>query len=246
MKKTKKRKQEEEITILYNFDGERMEKEGRSPPSPGIHGSQKRIRKKKICLMKREEKQQDIEKRNRKRCEEEDEKRYGNDVVYLLRVTKDKKYDYEGLCEFPKEELQQRFYAMFFKLPECELDVGLKIVECDFDSKAMYEFADAYGKIEMDEVTSKLRIHENRKNDDGNMSFKELVSRAEDEARHLKTPLKPKNYKQSNAPIRDLNVDDESSVPFELDDDHTGAPFEVVDDHIGPPSEAVDVTTRVL
>ncbi|GJU04527.1 hypothetical protein Tco_1120957 [Tanacetum coccineum] len=75
--------------------------------------------------------------------------RYENGVVYELRVTKDKKYDYEGLCQFLKEKLEQRFYAMFFKLHECELDVGLKIVECDSDLEAMYEFAESYGIIQI-------------------------------------------------------------------------------------------------
>ncbi|GKE52282.1 hypothetical protein Tco_1487438, partial [Tanacetum coccineum] len=34
--------------------------------------------------------------------------RYENGVVYELRVTKEKKYDYDGLCEFLKEKLEQR------------------------------------------------------------------------------------------------------------------------------------------
>ncbi|GJR80262.1 hypothetical protein Tco_0151047 [Tanacetum coccineum] len=148
---------------------------------------------------------------------------------------------------------------MFFKLPECELDVGLKIVECDSDLEAMYEFADAYGIIQMylahipqnlaqyyfkknffdesgDEAICKLRIHENRKKDAGNMSYEELVSWAEEEAQHLKTLPKPRtvskkerdsltpnkndigacgsgtnvefSYKQSNAPDVTLDVDE--------------------------------------
>ncbi|GJW41070.1 pentatricopeptide repeat-containing protein [Tanacetum coccineum] len=126
--------------------------------------------------------------------------RYENGVVYELRVTKDKKYDYDGL----------------------------KIVECDSDLEAMYEFADAYGIIQM--------IHENRKKDAGNMSYEELVSWAEEEAQHLKTLPKPRtvskkerdsltpkkndtgvcgsgtnvefSYKQSNAPDVTLDVDE--------------------------------------
>ncbi|GJU25457.1 hypothetical protein Tco_1164078, partial [Tanacetum coccineum] len=206
--------------------------------------------------------------------------RYENGVVYELRVTKDKKYDYDGLCEFLKEKLEQRFYAMFFKLPECQLDVGLKIVECDSDLEAMYEFADAYGIIQMylahipqnlaeyyfkifcfdesrDEAICKLRIHENRKKDAGNMSYEELVSWAEEEAQHLKTPPKPRTvskkvwnsltpkkndigacgsgtnvefgYKQSNAPDATLDVD-------EFDYGDTNASFESVDDQTGAPS----------
>ncbi|GKA37409.1 hypothetical protein Tco_0723974 [Tanacetum coccineum] len=177
--------------------------------------------------------------------------RYENGVVYELRVTKDKKYDYDSLCEFLKEKLEQRFYAMFLKLPECELDVGLKIVEYDSDLEAMYEFADAYEIIQM--------IHENKKKDTGNMSYEELVSWAEEEAQHLKTPPKPRTvskkvwdsltpkkndtgacgsgtnvefgYKQSNAPDATLDVD-------EFDYGDTGASFESVDDQTGAPSQA--------
>nr|GEV11657.1 transposase, MuDR, MULE transposase domain protein [Tanacetum cinerariifolium] len=132
---------------------------------------------------------------------------------------------------------------MFFKLHECELDVGLKIVECDSDLEAMYEFVDSYGIIQMylahipqnlaeyyfkifcfdesgDEAICKFRIHENRKKDVGNMSYEELVSWAEEEAQHLKTPPKPRT---SNAPDATLDVDE-----FEYGD--TGASFESVDD----------------
>ncbi|GKC01667.1 hypothetical protein Tco_0987803, partial [Tanacetum coccineum] len=123
--------------------------------------------------------------------------RYENGVVYELRVTKDKKYDYDSLCEFLKEKLEQRFYAMFLKLPECELDVGLKIVEYDSDLEAMYEFADAYEIIQM--------IHENRKKDAGNMSYEELVSWAEEEAQHLNIHLSLKLLMHL---IRTLDVDE--------------------------------------
>ncbi|GKE38914.1 hypothetical protein Tco_1462319, partial [Tanacetum coccineum] len=185
--------------------------------------------------------------------------RYENGVVYELRVTKDKKYDYDSLCEFLKEKLEQRFYAMFLKLPECELDVGLKIVEYDSDLEAMYEFADAYEIIQM--------IHENRKKDVGNMSYEELVSWPEEEAQHLKTPPKPttvskkvwdiltpkKNdtgacgsgtnvefgYKQSNAPDATLDMD-------EFDYGDTGASFESVDDQTGAPSQADNGTGKMI
>ncbi|GJZ80384.1 hypothetical protein Tco_0645378, partial [Tanacetum coccineum] len=133
--------------------------------------------------------------------------RYENGVVYELRVTKDKKYDYDGLCEFLKEKLEQRFYAMFFKLPECELDVGLKIVECDSDLEAM--------------------IHENRKKDAGNMSYEELVSWAEAEAQHLNTPPKPKIFDYGDTGASFESVDDQTGAPSAAD--HTG-PSEAVDE----------------
>ncbi|GJW59594.1 hypothetical protein Tco_0108929 [Tanacetum coccineum] len=207
--------------------------------------------------------------------------RYENGVVYELRVTKDKKYDYEGLCQFLKEKLEQRFYAMFFKLPECELDVGLKIVECDSDLEAMYEFADSYGIIQMylahipqnlaeyylknfcfdesgDEAICKLRIHENRKKDDGNMSYEELVSWAEAEAQHLNTPPKPKTVSKKVWDSLTPKKNDTGAcgsgtiVEFEFDYGDTGASLESVDDPTGAPSaadhtgpsEAVDEMSR--
>ena len=75
--------------------------------------------------------------------------RYDNGVVYHLRVSKDKKFDHEGLIEYLKEQLQTSFYAMFFKLPGCELEVGLKIVESNAELDAMYSFCESYGKLEM-------------------------------------------------------------------------------------------------
>ncbi|GJZ96897.1 hypothetical protein Tco_0669231 [Tanacetum coccineum] len=139
--------------------------------------------------------------------------RYENGVVYELRVTKDKKYDYDGLCEFLKEKLEQRFYAMFFKLPECELD---------------YYFKNFFFDKSEDEAICKLKIHENRKKDAGNMSYEELVSWAEEEAQHLKTPPKPRT---SNAPDATLDVD-------EFDYGDTGASFESVNDQTGALSQA--------
>ncbi|GJX59209.1 hypothetical protein Tco_0290599 [Tanacetum coccineum] len=193
--------------------------------------------------------------------------RYENGVVYELRVTKDKKYDYEGLCQFLKEKLEQRFYAMFFKLPKCELDVRLKIVECDSDLEAMYEFADSYGIIQMylahipqnlaeyyfknfcfdesgDEAICKLRIHENRKKDAGNMSYEELVSWAEAEAQHLNTPPKPKTVSKKVWDSLTPKKNDTgacgsgTNVEFEFDYADTGASLESVDDQTGAPSAA--------
>ncbi|GJT22827.1 reverse transcriptase [Tanacetum coccineum] len=126
--------------------------------------------------------------------------RYENGAVYELRVTKDKKYDYDGL----------------------------KIVECDSDLEAMYEFADAYEIIQM--------IHENKRKDVGNMSYEELVSWAEEEAQHLKTPPKPTT---SNAPDATLDVD-------EFDYGDTGASFESVDDQTGAPSQADNGTGKMI
>ncbi|GKF32380.1 hypothetical protein Tco_0102178, partial [Tanacetum coccineum] len=56
----------------------------------------------------------------------------------------------------------------------------------------------------------------------------ELVSWAEEEAQHLKTPHKPRT---SNAPNATLDVD-------EFDYGDTGTSFEYVDDQTGAPSQA--------
>ncbi|GJW81888.1 hypothetical protein Tco_0145863, partial [Tanacetum coccineum] len=150
--------------------------------------------------------------------------RYENGVVYELRVTKDKKYDYDGL----------------------------KIVECDSDLEAMYEFADAYGIIQMylahipqnlaeyyfkknffdesgDEAICKLRIHENRKKDAGNMDS--LTPKKNDTGVCGSGTNVEFSYKQSNAPDATLDVD-------EFDYGDTGASFESVDDQTGAPSQA--------
>ena len=39
------------------------------------------------------------------------------------------------------------FTGLYFCLPLVELEVGLKIIETDIDVASMYEFDDAYGKI---------------------------------------------------------------------------------------------------
>ncbi|GKE28279.1 hypothetical protein Tco_1443663, partial [Tanacetum coccineum] len=69
-------------------------------------------------------------------------------------------------------------YELFFKLPQCELDVGLKMIENEMDLEAMYDYAHEYGIIH-DEV--KFRRKTVIK-DAGNMSVEELLSWAEEEA----------------------------------------------------------------
>nr|GEX65628.1 transposase, MuDR, MULE transposase domain protein [Tanacetum cinerariifolium] len=43
----------------------------------------------------------------------------------------------------------QGFTALYFCLPKCNLEVGLKIIERDSDVAAMYDFVDSYGKLDM-------------------------------------------------------------------------------------------------
>ncbi|GJU29552.1 hypothetical protein Tco_1173141 [Tanacetum coccineum] len=139
--------------------------------------------------------------------------RYEHGLVYDWKLYKNRKMDYKTMCEFLKEKTDHAgFTALYFCLPECDLEVGLKIIERDSDVAAMYDFADSYGKLNMfmshihqnlaefyfqnlnmeesgDEATSRLRIHEIMVKDASNMSYDELVSWAEDEA-EMQTPKK--------------------------------------------------------
>lgn len=126
--------------------------------------------------------------------------RYENGVIFYLKVSKEKKYDYDRLCMYLKDQLDTNFCGMFFKLPGCDLENGLKIVESNADLESMYAFCESYGKLEMylshipqnqlyqyyhtnivfdesvNEATSKLRILGIATKDAGNMSYDELVS----------------------------------------------------------------------
>ncbi|GJV91429.1 pentatricopeptide repeat-containing protein [Tanacetum coccineum] len=139
--------------------------------------------------------------------------RYEHGLVYDWKLYKNRKMDYKTMCEFLKEKTDHAgFTALYFCLPECDLEVGLKIIERDSDVAAMYDFADSYGKLNIfmshihqnlaefyfqnlnmeesgDEATSRLRIHEIMVKDASNMSYDELVSWAEDEA-EMQTPKK--------------------------------------------------------
>ncbi|GJW23965.1 pentatricopeptide repeat-containing protein [Tanacetum coccineum] len=139
--------------------------------------------------------------------------RYEHGLVYDWKLYKNRKMDYKTMCEFLKEKTDHAgFTALYFCLPECDLEVGLKIIERDSDVAAMYDFANSYGKLNIfmshihqnlaefyfqnlnmeesrDEATSRLRIHEIMVKDASNMSYDELVSWAEDEA-EMQTPKK--------------------------------------------------------
>ncbi|GJT42681.1 hypothetical protein Tco_0951396 [Tanacetum coccineum] len=137
--------------------------------------------------------------------------RYKHDLVYDWKLYKNKKMDYKAMCEFLKEKADHAgFTALYFCLPKCDLEVGLKIIERDSDVATMYDFADSYGKLDIfmshihqnlaefyfqnlnmeesgDEATSRLRIHEIMVKDTSNISYDELVSWAEEEA-EMQTP----------------------------------------------------------
>nr|GEY05143.1 pentatricopeptide repeat-containing protein [Tanacetum cinerariifolium] len=76
--------------------------------------------------------------------------RYEHGLVYDWKLYKNKKIDYKSMCEILKEKTYHvGFTALYFCLPKCNLEVGLKIIERDYDVVAMYEFANAYGKLNM-------------------------------------------------------------------------------------------------
>ena len=187
--------------------------------------------------------------------------RYENGIVYHLRVPKDKKFDYATLYEHLKEHLQTTFYALFFKLPGCQLDVGLKIVEGNTDLEAMYGFCETYGKLDMflahipqnlyeyyytnlvpdeavNEERSKLSIKGIRCKHAGNMTYEEILSWAEEEVVHLQSPPKPRTVSRKHwdsvSPSKKttLNPDNESVVSPDVLLD--SGPPDHVDDNIGP------------
>ncbi|GJZ02083.1 hypothetical protein Tco_0520044 [Tanacetum coccineum] len=129
--------------------------------------------------------------------------RYENGIVYEWAVRKDNPLDLATVHATLREKTQSVvLYELFFKLPQCELDVGLKIIENDRDLDVLYEYAHDHGVIQvyithgprdlssyyvenMCLYRSEDGVNSRRKSvpkDAGNMSVQELVSRAEDEA----------------------------------------------------------------
>ena len=131
--------------------------------------------------------------------------RYVNGVVGGLTVKKDNKLDFKGVCNHLTKRTDDPLYQLFFRLPQCELDKGLKIIENDKDLDSMYAFAESYGLIHVyiahgpqelepfyienmtvyvsdDEVESRKKPVK----DAGNMSVDELVAWAEEEATRSK------------------------------------------------------------
>ncbi|GJV64341.1 hypothetical protein Tco_1475169 [Tanacetum coccineum] len=129
--------------------------------------------------------------------------RYENGLVYQWSVRKDNHLDLASVRDFLREKTQSIImYELFFKLPQCELDVGLKIIENERDLEAMYDYAHEYGIIHVyithgprdlapyyvenmcfygseDDVKSRRKTVSK---DAGNMSVEELVSWVEEEA----------------------------------------------------------------
>ncbi|GKC24600.1 hypothetical protein Tco_1026750, partial [Tanacetum coccineum] len=127
---------------------------------------------------------------------------YENGLVYQWSVRKDNRLDLAIIREFLREKTQSIImYELFYKLPQCDLDVGLKIIENERDLEAMYDFAHEYGIIHVyithgphdlapyyvenmcfygseDDLKSRKTVTK----DAGNMSVEELVSWAEEEA----------------------------------------------------------------
>ncbi|GJT74558.1 hypothetical protein Tco_1041283 [Tanacetum coccineum] len=118
-------------------------------------------------------------------------------------VHKDNELDLATARDFLREETKFIIlYELFFTIPQCELDVGLKIIKNEMDLLAMYDHAHSYGKIHVyithgpqdlaffyvenlcfygsgDEVKSRRK---NCIKDAGNMSVEELVSWDEEKA----------------------------------------------------------------
>nr|GEV34689.1 pentatricopeptide repeat-containing protein [Tanacetum cinerariifolium] len=73
---------------------------------------------------------------------------YEHGLVYQWSVRKDNHLDLANVSDFLKEKTESIIlYELFFRLPPCELDVGLKIIENERDLEALYDYAHEYGKI---------------------------------------------------------------------------------------------------
>ncbi|GKE54977.1 hypothetical protein Tco_1490133, partial [Tanacetum coccineum] len=95
--------------------------------------------------------------------------RYENGLVYSWSVPKDRELDIASACQFLREETQSIIiYELFFKLPQCELEKGLKIIENDMDLLAMYDYADSYVKSRRKTIIK----------DASNVSVEELVKQS--------------------------------------------------------------------
>ncbi|GJV70511.1 hypothetical protein Tco_1490506 [Tanacetum coccineum] len=127
---------------------------------------------------------------------------FDNGLVYQWSVRKDNPLDIASVREFLREKTQSVIvYELFFKLPQCDLDVGLKIIKNERDLEAMYDYAHEYGIIHVyithdpqdlapyyvenmcfygseDDLKPRKIVTK----DAGNMSVEDLVSWAEEEA----------------------------------------------------------------
>ena len=138
--------------------------------------------------------------------------RYEDGLVYEWKLYKSKKMD-KRMCDFLNDKTNHvSKHGLYFCLPGCDLEVGLKIIESDIDVASMYTFVESYGKLQVfmthrhqdlfayyeknlfleesgDEATSRLRIHGKRVKDASNMTVDELISWAEEDA-ETRTPKK--------------------------------------------------------
>ncbi|GJV89966.1 RNA-directed DNA polymerase, eukaryota, reverse transcriptase zinc-binding domain protein [Tanacetum coccineum] len=84
--------------------------------------------------------------------------RYEHGLTLQLRVTNDNRLDFSSVSEHLRERAQQNLYAMFYVIPECDLEKGLRIIETDFDVYSM------------DEEASARLLHRNKEKDAGGAS----------------------------------------------------------------------------
>ena len=131
--------------------------------------------------------------------------RYAGGEVLNLRLSRSKRLSYSELCDFLMKNIKDDIWAWFYCRPNFSLEEGLTIVETDNDVNKLYGLAEIHGPIEVyvcalpqallvshyhnnlpfddsdDEVTSKVRVHEKRKEDVDKMSFEELIAWEQEE-----------------------------------------------------------------
>ncbi|GJX48656.1 hypothetical protein Tco_0273846 [Tanacetum coccineum] len=110
-----------------------------------------------------------------------------------------KQGDVDDPVNFALAYREKMIGVIFYCIPRCTLEKGLIIVEGDGYMKKMHDMVETYGLIDLyithipknlaeyyyknltfnashEEVTSKVKTHEKRKQDAGSMSFEELVA----------------------------------------------------------------------
>ncbi|GJZ67858.1 hypothetical protein Tco_0631098 [Tanacetum coccineum] len=148
---------------------------------------------------------------------------YENGYVFHWRLRKEKKVDYASMCSYLKETTCQPFYALFFCLPECTLEVGLEIIKGDCDVASMHQFADAYGTINK-RVVDKCKSHVKKKVDNGKSLLKKTVDKGKSKMLVDDILVKKHVHKNNEIVIKE-NVNPSTMVTHSYSESEVGHEF---------------------
>ncbi|GKC27143.1 hypothetical protein Tco_1034437 [Tanacetum coccineum] len=144
--------------------------------------------------------------------------RYEYGKVLSLKLSNSNRMSYSKMLDMLVYKLECKIRGLFYCIHTNSLEIGLTLVEGDFDMKKMYDMAELYGLINLyiahlpknlaayyfknlsfvdyhEDIKYKLKSHEKLKMDAASMTIDELVSWEKEEARspYLRTPpLKPR------------------------------------------------------